>query len=167
MATRTRLSWLCCFGVPRPTSNSPKRQAQLRSSARRKRPDGNVAHKGELNGAVPTESPPMTQESASSGQALQPRPEVASPGSAAQAAAAVQAEAAAPPTSSGASSQDRVKVIGNYVLSGRTLGKGNFARVEEALHTATKAKVRASSTPGSSGTGLCARKDHEASQPHA
>ena len=42
--------------------------------------------------------------------------------------------------------ENKVKVIGNYVLTFKTLGKGNFARVEEAQHTATKAKVRRGAT---------------------
>lgn len=31
--------------------------------------------------------------------------------------------------------------VGSYRLTGRRLGKGNFARVEEALHTVLKVKV--------------------------
>lgn len=61
--------------------------------------------------------------------------------------AALGGETSTPsPAVSGAPSgglvESKVKVIGNYVLTSRTLGKGNFARVEEAQHTATKAKVR-------------------------
>lgn len=44
-------------------------------------------------------------------------------------------------SSSGGSSR-HVKCIGRYVLTGCTLGKGNFARVEAAVHTLTRAKVR-------------------------
>lgn len=42
--------------------------------------------------------------------------------------------------SSGSSSK-HVKCIGRYVLTGQNLGKGNFARVEAAVHTLTRAKV--------------------------
>lgn len=42
--------------------------------------------------------------------------------------------------SSGSSSK-HVKCIGRYVLTGHNLGKGNFARVEAAVHTLTRAKV--------------------------
>ena len=42
--------------------------------------------------------------------------------------------------SSGSSSK-HVTCIGRYVLTGHTLGKGNFARVEAAVHTLTRAKV--------------------------
>ena len=45
-------------------------------------------------------------------------------------------------TSSSASSSKHVKCIGRYLLTGTTLGKGNFARVEAAVHTLTQAKVR-------------------------
>lgn len=37
--------------------------------------------------------------------------------------------------------EEKIKAIGNYVLLGKTLGKGNFARVELASHCLTKAKV--------------------------
>ena len=48
--------------------------------------------------------------------------------------------------SSGSGSK-HVKCIGRYVLTGSTLGKGNFARVEAAVHTLTRSKVgRACST---------------------
>lgn len=43
--------------------------------------------------------------------------------------------------SSSSSSSKHVKCIGRYVLTGNTLGKGNFARVETAVHTLTRAKV--------------------------
>lgn len=45
--------------------------------------------------------------------------------------------------SSGSSSggSKHLKCIGRYVLTGHTLGKGNFARVEAAVHTLTRAKV--------------------------
>ena len=43
--------------------------------------------------------------------------------------------------SSGSGSSKHVKCIGRYVLTGHTLGKGNFARVEAAVHTLTRAKV--------------------------
>ncbi len=51
-----------------------------------------------------------------------------------------------PPSSQGSSagssgSSKHVKCIGRYVLTGCTLGKGNFARVEAAVHTLTRAKV--------------------------
>ena len=42
--------------------------------------------------------------------------------------------------SSGSSSK-HVKCIGRYVLTGHTLGKGNFARVEAAVHSLTGSKV--------------------------
>lgn len=42
-------------------------------------------------------------------------------------------------TSSSGSSK-HVKCIGRYVMTG-ALGKGNFARVESAVHTLTRAKV--------------------------
>lgn len=42
---------------------------------------------------------------------------------------------------SGSGTSKHVKCIGRYVLTGNTLGKGNFARVEAAIHTLTKAKV--------------------------
>lgn len=45
-------------------------------------------------------------------------------------------------TSSSTSSSKHVKCIGRYLLTGTTLGKGNFARVEAAVHTLTQAKVR-------------------------
>lgn len=44
-------------------------------------------------------------------------------------------------TSSSTSSSKHVKCIGRYLLTGTTLGKGNFARVEAAVHTLTQAKV--------------------------
>lgn len=44
-------------------------------------------------------------------------------------------------SSSGSGSSKHVKCIGRYVLTGQTLGKGNFARVEAAVHTLTRAKV--------------------------
>ena len=44
-------------------------------------------------------------------------------------------------SSSGSSSSKHVKCIGRYVLTGTTLGKGNFARVEAAVHTLTRGKV--------------------------
>lgn len=58
-------------------------------------------------------------------------------------------EEAAPPrppsqqssSSGGSGSSKHVKCIGRYVLTGNTLGKGNFARVEAAVHTLTRAKV--------------------------
>lgn len=58
-------------------------------------------------------------------------------------------EDAAPPrppsvhsgSSSGSGSSKHVKCIGRYVLTGCTLGKGNFARVESAVHTLTRGKV--------------------------
>lgn len=43
-------------------------------------------------------------------------------------------------TSSSGSSSKHVKCIGRYVITG-LLGKGNFARVEAAVHTLTRAKV--------------------------
>lgn len=43
--------------------------------------------------------------------------------------------------SSGSGSSKHVKCIGRYVLTGTTLGKGNFARVEAAVHTLTRSKV--------------------------
>ena len=43
--------------------------------------------------------------------------------------------------SSSGSSSKHVKCIGRYVLTGHSLGKGNFARVEAAVHTLTRAKV--------------------------
>ncbi len=42
---------------------------------------------------------------------------------------------------SSGSSAKHVKCIGSYVLLGNTLGKGNFARVESAIHTLTRSKV--------------------------
>lgn len=42
---------------------------------------------------------------------------------------------------SSSSSSKHVKCIGRYVLTGQSLGKGNFARVEAAVHTLTRAKV--------------------------
>ena len=50
-----------------------------------------------------------------------------------------------PPSSQGSStsssgSSKHVKCIGRYVITG-SLGKGNFARVESAVHTLTRAKV--------------------------
>ena len=42
---------------------------------------------------------------------------------------------------SSASGSKHVKCIGRYVLTQHTLGKGNFARVEAAVHTLTRAKV--------------------------
>ena len=44
-------------------------------------------------------------------------------------------------SSSGSGSSKHVKCIGRYVLTGSTLGKGNFARVEAAVHTLTRGKV--------------------------
>lgn len=44
-------------------------------------------------------------------------------------------------SSSGGSSSKHVKCIGRYVLTGHSLGKGNFARVEAAVHTLTRSKV--------------------------
>lgn len=38
----------------------------------------------------------------------------------------------------------KVKKVGNYVLTGCTLGKGHFARVEEAIHIILNVKVSAS-----------------------
>ena len=43
--------------------------------------------------------------------------------------------------SSGSGSSKHVRCIGRYVLTGTTLGKGNFARVEAAVHTLTRSKV--------------------------
>ena len=48
-------------------------------------------------------------------------------------------------SSSGSGSSKHVKCIGRYVLTGTTLGKGNFARVEAGVHTLTRAKVTAGS----------------------
>ena len=62
--------------------------------------------------------------SRSSGDAAPPRPPSVQSGS-----------------SSGSSSSKHVKCIGRYVLTGCTLGKGNFARVESAVHTLTRGKV--------------------------
>ena len=49
-----------------------------------------------------------------------------------------------PPSSHGSTSSSgsskHVKCIGRYVITG-SLGKGNFARVESAVHTLTRAKV--------------------------
>lgn len=49
-----------------------------------------------------------------------------------------------PPSSQGSTSSSgssrHVKCIGRYVVTG-SLGKGNFARVEAAVHTLTRAKV--------------------------
>ena len=44
-------------------------------------------------------------------------------------------------SASSSGSSRHVKCIGRYVLTGCTLGKGNFARVEAAVHTLTRAKV--------------------------
>eukprot|EP00731_Ephydatia_muelleri_P038510 Em0786g9a len=44
-------------------------------------------------------------------------------------------------SSSGSGSSKYVRCIGRYILTGQTLGKGNFARVEAALHTLTRSKV--------------------------
>ena len=44
-------------------------------------------------------------------------------------------------SASSGSSSKHVKCIGRYVLTGSTLGKGNFARVEAAVHTLTRSKV--------------------------
>lgn len=35
-----------------------------------------------------------------------------------------------------------IKKLGNYHLTGNKLGKGNFARVEEAVHDILQTKVR-------------------------
>ena len=43
-------------------------------------------------------------------------------------------------TGSSSGSSKHVKCIGRYVVTG-SLGKGNFARVESAVHTLTRAKV--------------------------
>ena len=40
------------------------------------------------------------------------------------------------------SGDQKLKCIGRYILTGNTLGKGNFARVEEASHCLTETKVR-------------------------
>lgn len=45
-------------------------------------------------------------------------------------------------TSSGSGSSKHVRCIGRYVLTGATLGKGNFARVEAAVHTLSRSKVQ-------------------------
>eukprot|EP00117_Sycon_ciliatum_P035439 scpid65108/ scgid26867/ Hormonally up-regulated neu tumor-associated kinase; Serine/threonine-protein kinase MAK-V len=63
-----------------------------------------------------------------------------SSGATTSAAPATAAPTAAVPAAGGRV-ESKVKVIGNYVLTGKTLGKGNFARVEEAQHTACRAKV--------------------------
>ena len=47
-----------------------------------------------------------------------------------------------PSSHSSGSGSKHVKCIGRYVLTGHNLGKGNFARVECAVHTLTRAKVR-------------------------
>ena len=44
-------------------------------------------------------------------------------------------------SSASSSSSKHVKCIGRYVLLAETLGKGNFARVEAAVHTLTKSRV--------------------------
>ena len=44
-------------------------------------------------------------------------------------------------SSSGSGSSKYVRCIGRYILTGQTLGKGNFARVEAALHSLTRSKV--------------------------
>ena len=49
-----------------------------------------------------------------------------------------------PPTS--ITSEQKLKCIGRYILTGNTLGKGNFARVEEATHCLTESKVHATLT---------------------
>ena len=43
---------------------------------------------------------------------------------------------------SGSGSSKHVRCIGRYVVTGTNLGKGNFARVEAAVHTLTRSKVR-------------------------
>lgn len=63
-----------------------------------------------------------------------------------------------PPSSHGSStgssgSSKHVKCIGRYVITG-SLGKGNFARVESAVHTLTRAKVRKCHD------GLCQKQFH-------
>lgn len=57
-------------------------------------------------------------------------------------------------SASSGSGSKHLKCIGRYVLTGTTLGKGNFARVEAAVHTLTRSKVsptRASDPPGMRG----------------
>ena len=44
-------------------------------------------------------------------------------------------------SSASSSSSRHVRCIGRYVLLAETLGKGNFARVEAAVHTLTKSRV--------------------------
>lgn len=39
-------------------------------------------------------------------------------------------------------SKNQVYSVGNYLMTGRVLGKGHFARVEEATHRIIGAKVR-------------------------
>ena len=46
-----------------------------------------------------------------------------------------------PPADVESGSNQKLKCIGRYILSGNTLGKGNFARVEEANHCLTETKV--------------------------
>ena len=58
-------------------------------------------------------------------------------------------------SASSGSSSKHVKCIGRYVLTGSTLGKGNFARVEAAVHTLTRSKVGEMYLWGSS---VCRRK---------
>ena len=53
----------------------------------------------------------------------------------------VRPASSASSASSGSGSSKHVKCIGRYVLTGTTLGKGNFARVEAAVHTLTRSKV--------------------------
>ena len=49
-------------------------------------------------------------------------------------------------SSASSSSSRHVKCIGRYVLLSETLGKGNFARVEAAVHTLTKSRVSRTDT---------------------
>eukprot|EP00117_Sycon_ciliatum_P019919 scpid9636/ scgid17904/ Hormonally up-regulated neu tumor-associated kinase; Serine/threonine-protein kinase MAK-V len=58
-------------------------------------------------------------------------------------AAATQstARSSTPPATPPTQSEHRVKRIGRYLLPGKTLGKGNFARVEVAKHAHIQAKV--------------------------